>query len=360
MPSPNKEVLCTYHYDPLDRLIGSNPVQQDTLQRFYCKSRLATEIQGVARHSIVQEGDQLLAQQNRLGGSLETALLATDQQRSVMHTVDRNSLPIAYSPYGHAERDSTSLLGFNGERPDAITGYYLLGNGYRAFNPALMRFINPDSMSPFDKGGLNSYAYCLGDPVNRSDQTGNFSAPWIAKVSSSFIKTRLKEISRTPWYAWSTREIELVKHSTKQSPFSQTALQSSELFGVQSSSKRFSPGPASKKLKFSMESSPKTLKLLSTEAVVGQSVVPAPAPLRKLVDRNHYNSDLLKRYSELRNKDDVQSFMRTPRGDQLIYHRRDNDFVMYDMREGFSEARKDGYKPTPSTILKSIEKIRNE
>ncbi|MEB2516568.1 hypothetical protein SOP85_14120 [Pseudomonas sp. YuFO20] len=71
-----------------------NPAKQDTLQRFYCKNRLATEIQGVARHSIVQEGDQLLAQQKRLGGSLETVLLATDQQRSVMHSVGENSLAI--------------------------------------------------------------------------------------------------------------------------------------------------------------------------------------------------------------------------------------------------------------------------
>ncbi|ORC59035.1 hypothetical protein BZK31_12400 [Pseudomonas floridensis] len=27
-------------------------------------------------------------------------------------------------------------------------------------------------MSPFGKGGLNAYAYCLGDPVNRKDPTG--------------------------------------------------------------------------------------------------------------------------------------------------------------------------------------------
>ncbi|KAK6509207.1 hypothetical protein TWF481_003967 [Arthrobotrys musiformis] len=30
-------------------------------------------------------------------------------------------------------------------------------------------------MSPFGKGGLNSYAYCLNDPINRVDPTGHFS-----------------------------------------------------------------------------------------------------------------------------------------------------------------------------------------
>jgi RHS repeat-associated protein len=64
-------------------------------------------------------------------------------------------------------------MGFNGERPDLVTGHYLLGNGYRAFNPVLMRFNSPDSWSPFGKGGLNSYAYCGGDAVNRSDKSGH-------------------------------------------------------------------------------------------------------------------------------------------------------------------------------------------
>jgi RHS repeat-associated protein len=186
MPSQNEEVLCTYHYDPLDSLIGFNSAKPDALQRFYCKTRLATEIQGLARCSIVQQGDQLLAQQKRLGDAQETALLATDQQRSVMQTVGGHSLPIVYSPYGHlrAESGLTSLLGFNGERPDAVTGHYLLGNGFRAFNPVLMRFNSSDSLSPFGKGGLNSYAYCLGDPVNGSDPTGHMR--WFSLSTMDF------------------------------------------------------------------------------------------------------------------------------------------------------------------------------
>jgi RHS repeat-associated protein len=90
---------------------------------------------------------------------------------------------LAYTPYGHRPPESglLSLLGFNGERPDPVTGHYLLGNGYRAFNPVLMRFNSPDSWSPFGKGGLNAYAYCVGDPVNRNDPTGHTS-PLLAKL----------------------------------------------------------------------------------------------------------------------------------------------------------------------------------
>nr|WP_240205832.1 hypothetical protein [Vibrio sp. CyArs1] len=28
-------------------------------------------------------------------------------------------------------------------------------------------------MGPFGKGGINSYAYCLGDPVNQRDPSGH-------------------------------------------------------------------------------------------------------------------------------------------------------------------------------------------
>lgn len=65
--------------------------------------------------------------------------------------------------------------GFNGEFCDPLTGHYLLGNGYRAFNPVLMRFNSPDDLSPFGRGGTNAYAYCHADPVNRVDVDGHFA-----------------------------------------------------------------------------------------------------------------------------------------------------------------------------------------
>ncbi|MNQ64820.1 hypothetical protein D3C85_792570 [compost metagenome] len=172
-------VLCRYHYDPLDRQNGCTVLQQPAIQRFHCKSRLTTEIQGAARWSILQHDDQLLAQQSRLDAKVGTTLLATDQQRSILNALDATQPnPLAYTPYGHrpAENGLLSLLGFNGERPDPVTGHYHLGNGYRQFNPVLMRFIIPDSWSPFGEGGLNAYAYCLGDPINRIEVEGHASS----------------------------------------------------------------------------------------------------------------------------------------------------------------------------------------
>ncbi|WP_243458902.1 RHS repeat-associated core domain-containing protein [Pseudomonas sp. OA65] len=179
MPTtPQQTVLCRYSYDPLDRLVDCAPSAEAGIQRFYCKSRLATEIQGAVQRSVFQHEDQLLAQLQREDVKVDTALLATDQQRSVLNVLDANRLhPLIYTPYGHRPPGNglLSLLGFNGERPDPVTGHYLLGNGYRGFNPVLMRFNSPDSWSPFGEGGLNAYGYCAGDPRNRMDPTGHFS-----------------------------------------------------------------------------------------------------------------------------------------------------------------------------------------
>jgi RHS repeat-associated protein len=172
-----QDVTCRYNYDPLDRIVGMLTGDARIL-RFYCKSRLTTEIQDAAQRSVFQYDDHLLAQKKQLGNLVEASLLATDQMRSVLQTVKSNRFsPFAYSPYGHhpAGAGLLSLLGFNGQRPELITGHYLLGHGYRAFNPVLMRFNSQDNLAPFGMGGLNPYSYCMGDPINRNDENGHVS-----------------------------------------------------------------------------------------------------------------------------------------------------------------------------------------
>ncbi|WP_448109592.1 RHS repeat-associated core domain-containing protein [Pseudomonas azerbaijanoccidentalis] len=121
-----------------------------------------------------------------------TTLLATDLQRSVLNALfAARPHPLAYTPYGHrpAENGLLSLLGFNGERPDPLTGHYHLGNGYRQFNPVLMRFNSPDSWSPFGDGGLNAYVYCADDPVNQEDRDGH-APKWITNFFNIFRSKR--------------------------------------------------------------------------------------------------------------------------------------------------------------------------
>lgn len=106
-----------------------------------------------------------------------TLLICTDMPRSVLASLAALAHEsMTYTAFGHSALQPVSLvtLGFNGERPEQSTGHYLLGNGYRAYNPVLMRFNSPDNQSPFGVGGLNAYGYCLGDPVNGTDVSGHF------------------------------------------------------------------------------------------------------------------------------------------------------------------------------------------
>jgi len=81
---------------------------------------------------------------------------------------------LQYTVYGHDGCNQyASMLRFNGQRKEPATGHYQLGTGYRVFNPVLMRFHSPDSLSPMGAGGINCYAYCGGDPVNNIDPSGH-------------------------------------------------------------------------------------------------------------------------------------------------------------------------------------------
>ncbi|MBZ9783501.1 RHS repeat-associated core domain-containing protein [Pseudomonas sp. REP124] len=218
MPRASQTLLCRYHYDALNRLTASAPSVPTRSERFYLKERLVTVSQGVVHSSIMQHDDQLLAQQQHNGSAVEMFLLATDKQRSVLTASDALLPHFAYSPFGfHTPADGLpGLLGFNGEWRDPVTGNYLLGNGYRAFNPVLRRFNCPDTLSPFDKGGLNAYAYCLGDPVNRSDPNGHWPKA-VAMSIGKFLKR-----SKTSLYPETPKNVAIL-------PSDKTFLQSSSL-----------------------------------------------------------------------------------------------------------------------------------
>ncbi|MEE4664375.1 RHS repeat-associated core domain-containing protein [Pseudomonas alliivorans] len=181
--------LCRYHYDAVDRLARSELQGQISLKLFYEKNRLTTHIQGHTQRTLLHADEQLLALRVGQNQTTTYVMLATDHQASVIATPGERA---SFTPYGHRhpQANSMSLPGFNGQQADRVTGHYLLGNGYRAFNPVLMRFNSPDRLSPFGKGGLNAYAYCKGDPVNQVDPTGlipSFMKPfrkWLARVNT--------------------------------------------------------------------------------------------------------------------------------------------------------------------------------
>ena len=187
----------SYQYDALDRLTTRNATH-----RFYQNDRIATEVEGAnTRRFIAFDAQPLAVQQGQT-----TTLLATDRQTSVLQQVSAaGTQACAYTPYGHhpAKNGITPLLAFNGEHPEAVTGHYLLGQGYRAYNPVLMRFNSPDSWSPFGEGGINAYAYSH-KPLDEVDPSGHFSfKPLLRSLGlmkkSKFKTNRLLEQYKNNW-----------------------------------------------------------------------------------------------------------------------------------------------------------------
>ncbi|MFF5865395.1 RHS repeat-associated core domain-containing protein [Pseudomonas sp. NPDC012596] len=128
----------------------------------------------------------------------EIQCLATDQQSSTLYIQHRNNEHrLSYTAYGHSDSviNALSRLGFAGQRHDGLTNCYLLGNGYRAFSPVIMRFLSPDSFSPFGRGNINSYAYCSGDPVNMVDPSGHTGGMFSKAVAFFSRKKSSKTLS---------------------------------------------------------------------------------------------------------------------------------------------------------------------
>jgi RHS repeat-associated protein len=180
-------VVRGYHYDARDCLVELSQPAGPLTQRFYHDGRVINDVCGDDSSTCLRQAGVLLGQQ-QLGRGAGVKLFGTDQQQSVLtHVSGVQRSDVVYSPYGYhpAEGGVFGLMGFNGEQLDPLTGLYLLGNGYRAYSPTLMRFLSPDSMSPFGAGGLNPYAYCLGDPINRVDPTGHVSWQSLAGIALS-------------------------------------------------------------------------------------------------------------------------------------------------------------------------------
>ena len=167
-------------------------MSKDTNLHFYQGDQLHTALGSSSSRTLMRNQNQLLAEQERQAGKDSAKLLASDSQSSVLQAkAGEDSASFSYTPFGFSpsENVTDTLAGFNGETRDPRTGCYLLGNGYRAFSPVTMRFDSPDSYSPFGEGGINTYMYCAGDPINRNDPTGHMFRPWVTPPRRNSITT---------------------------------------------------------------------------------------------------------------------------------------------------------------------------
>lgn len=167
---------------------------------FYQGDKLTTVVTGGKRRSVFRTPELPLAEHNA-DRAKTTGLLATDEKGSVLKVQDFNEEEVhTYSVYGYTSTmpSPRTILGFNGETLEYQSKNYLLGAGYRAYSTKSMRFVSPDSLSPFDAGGINSYAYCNGDPINFTDPTGHNPLTSLLKGLGNLLHLRKKGSDRAP------------------------------------------------------------------------------------------------------------------------------------------------------------------
>ncbi|WP_448143189.1 RHS repeat-associated core domain-containing protein [Stenotrophomonas bentonitica] len=169
----------TYGYDAVGLWVQLS-TDDRTCWRYWRGGRVVNEVRaandggGDVHLSWTGAQSGLLAEQV-VGPGERVTLLAAAAGGSVLLEADTAVRSVGYAPHGHRDDTALAVPGFNGEHLDAGSGCYLLGAGHhRPYSPTLGLFLAPDSASPFSAGGLNTLAYCAGDPINRSDPSGHF------------------------------------------------------------------------------------------------------------------------------------------------------------------------------------------
>jgi len=108
---------------------------------------------------------------------MRTVLLGVEVKSTTMTRLEVSGVitRFLYTPFGRQSARLTGV-GYEGQYLES-NELYLVANGLRAYLPSLMCFAQADSYSPFQRATENSYAFNLGDPVNRIDPTGHASLP---------------------------------------------------------------------------------------------------------------------------------------------------------------------------------------
>ncbi|WHL28334.1 RHS repeat-associated core domain-containing protein [Pseudomonas juntendi] len=167
--------LYRYRYDGHNDLIGVRQAQEPEVLRRYQGYRLSSTREADLLTEYLYAGERPLGLQ-RPAQTADNRLFVTDAANSVLGECSSDELhDNTYTAYGDSPDNDqlVGLLGFNGEAREHALGWSLLGRGYRAYNPGLMRFHSPDLAAP-EVAGINPYVYCGGNPVNWHDPSGHY------------------------------------------------------------------------------------------------------------------------------------------------------------------------------------------
>ncbi|MDD1967754.1 hypothetical protein NPS29_20725 [Pseudomonas putida] len=163
---------CSYRYDPSGQLTD-RLVNKRLTRDFFSADQLTHRQTGSDSVQLIGDMGALFAINEVSGGVRKTILLGTDAQGSVRVEADSTVRRRQYTAHGaDVSRPGNLAFGYAGELREPLSGFYIPG-GNRPYDPLLMCFLAPDTESPFGRGGINPYAWCAGDPVNRVDPDGH-------------------------------------------------------------------------------------------------------------------------------------------------------------------------------------------
>ena len=177
--------VTEYRYNGSGILVSQKDSGNVENKFYYSGSRVLNENIAGIMTSYFQVSGRIIG---KVTAGQNTQIFLTDQAHSVIRIMEGRKVldaNFAYTPYGQqsdlsekATSAKTSGFGFNGERTDGKSGYQFLGQGYRAYNPALGRFMQYDVHSPFGKGGINGYTFAENNPIMKFDPTGESAASY--------------------------------------------------------------------------------------------------------------------------------------------------------------------------------------
>lgn len=177
-----KDSSSHYRYDPAGR-IGEQQTAAETARRFYRGDQVINERNADGSLLTLVRSTGGVFAESRLSQSIRTVrLTGCDGQGSVRLESDHETRLVSYAAHGSDDGTAQGRVGYAGELRDLAGDLYYPGS-YRPYDPVLMLFLAPDSASPLGAGGLNRYAYCGADPVNRVDPNGHSFWSWIGAAA---------------------------------------------------------------------------------------------------------------------------------------------------------------------------------
>jgi len=164
-------LTTSFAYDGLGERVKKSAPAGESLYPFGDEYEIT---HGVVTKYITVDGLGVVAKRVTGGPAPGTYWLHTDRQGSIQAVTDAAGAVAfrrTYRPYGETLSEGgthTESRGWIDQRNDPETGLTYLHARY--FDPQLGVFLSPDPIGV--EGGLNQYAYALGNPVNLTDRSG--------------------------------------------------------------------------------------------------------------------------------------------------------------------------------------------